>query len=479
MLSNGLREFQGRRVLFLQGPLGPFFARLASDLHSAGAEVFKVNFNGGDWLCALGAPWTDVCNFTGSLADWPAAFVDLLDRNRIDTVFLFGDCRPVHVATLLIARRRGIEIGVFEEGYLRPDFITLERGGVNNRSSLPKDPDFYRSQPRASIPPNRALGSTFRHAAVWGMVYYSAASLGRLAFRHYRHHRRLGIAESTYWLRSYWRKLRYARLERHVEGVLSGANSRSFFLVALQTCGDAQIRIHSRFRTVPRFIEHVIRSFARSGPDEHVLVIKHHPLDRGYSDYTELIRRLARRHGIESRCFYIHDQHLPTLLRASQGVVVINSTVGLSAVGEGVPVKVCGDAIYDMAGLTFQGELDAFWKAAGDFRPDMSLWSAFRSYLIDHTQYNGNFYKRLAGTRYRSGVNWASGEAQTEAPTIPLTEPGRAVSRAAEVVTPMRAADPGIGGSLVPGAERATASGHNSIQIVRPAAERMEDLATG
>jgi capsular polysaccharide export protein len=86
---------------------------------------------------------------------------------------------------------------------------------------------------------------------------------------------------------------------------------------------------------------------------------------------------------------------------------VVNSTAGLSAVGEGVPVKVCGEAIYDIQGLTFQGALDAFWPHAHLARPNPKLYRAFRAYLISHTQHQGSFYKRLEGVSYHSGVMWA------------------------------------------------------------------------
>lgn len=42
--------FASKRVLLLQGPVGPFFWNLAKDLRSVGATVFKFNFNAGDWL---------------------------------------------------------------------------------------------------------------------------------------------------------------------------------------------------------------------------------------------------------------------------------------------------------------------------------------------------------------------------------------------------------------------------------------------
>lgn len=407
MINNGLNEFGGKRVLMLQGPVGPFFSRLATDLVLVGAVVFKVNFHGGDWLFSHNPAFSRVFNFRGSLDAWPAYVDDLLVRLNIDMVFLFGDCRPVHVAALRKTQQRGIQAGVFEEGYLRPDYITLERDGVNNNSSLPSDPRFYLNQPTREVPAARSLGTTYGQAAQWGMLYFAAASLARLWFPRYRHHRRLGIADGPSWVVSFWRKHYYRFTERHVMPRLMGELSDRFFLVSLQTRGDAQMSVHSSYDSVDQFIEHVLGSFARCAPPGSVIALKHHPLDRGYSDYTVLIDRLVRTLGLQGRCFYIHDQHLPSLLQHTCGVVVVNSTAGLSAVGEGVPVKVCGEAIYDIQGLTFQGALDTFWKHAHLARPNPDLYQAFRSYLISHTQHQGSFYKRLPGVSYHSGVLWA------------------------------------------------------------------------
>jgi hypothetical protein len=51
-----------------------------------------------------------------------------------------------------------------------------------------------------------------------------------------------------------------------------------------------------------------------------------------------------------------------------------------------------GRALYDMEGLTFQGELGQFWTAVTRF--DRDLWRRFRAYLITQTQLNGAFYGR-------------------------------------------------------------------------------------
>lgn len=407
MINDGLNEFRSKRVLMLQGPVGPFFARFAADLTLSGAVVFKLNFNAGDWLFSWSSSFSRVFNFSGSMTDWPEYLDDLLQRLNIDTVFLFGDCRPLHAVAHETFKRRDIQVGVFEEGYLRPDYITLERDGVNNNSSLPSNPAFYLAQPQRQAARAEPLGSTYGRAAKWGMLYFAAASLGRFFFRHYQHHRRLGFADAPFWLLSFWRKFYYKLSERHVMARLVTRYSKKFFLVSLQTRGDAQVSVHSEFQSVEHFIEHTVASFARNAASDSLLALKHHPLDRGYSDYTLLIRRLTRAHRLEGRCFYLHDQHLPTLLQHTCGVVVVNSTAGLSAVGEGVPVKVCGESIYNLQGLTFQGAIDKFWKFCHLAVPNPALYQAFRNYLISHTQHQGSFYKRLPGVSYQSGVMWA------------------------------------------------------------------------
>jgi capsular polysaccharide export protein len=308
---------------------------------------------------------------------------------------LFGDCRPIHRAARDIAHRRGVRVGAFEEGYVRPNFITFERFGVNGYSLVPRQPDFYYALPGAVRAPENEVGNTFWSAALWATLYYVASALAAPLFRRYRHHRPLTLREAWPWLRSGWRKLSCAWAERGVMPRLTGELSRRFFLVPLQLTSDSQVSEHSPFASVADFIRHVVESFAHYAPSDLTLVIKHHPLDRGYHDYGRLIRTLAREHRLGGRLLYIHDQHLPALFEHMRGAVVINSTAGFSALTHGAPLKTLGVAIYDLDGLTYQDTLDEFWRAAAGFRPDTALLQRFRAYVIRQTQINGTFY---AGT---------------------------------------------------------------------------------
>jgi capsular polysaccharide export protein len=415
MLKNGLSSFKGKRVLLLQGPVGPFFHRLAGDLTQAGAQVFKVNFNGGDWLFYPGADF----NFRARPQFWPSYFEQLLDQLHVDIVMLFGDCRPIHRAAHEIAHRRGIEIGVFEEGYIRPHYITLERFGVNGNSPLPRSPLFYLNNPPPQIDEPLPLGNTFRHAVLWTTLYYIAAGLLRPFFRYYRHHRPLRWREALPWLRSWWRKGYYAYVERGVQQLLTGKYAGRYFLVPLQVHNDAQISNHSDYDSIEDFIDEVLRSFAHHAQRGKIVVFKHHPMDRGYSDYSAFISRRARELGLLGRCLYIHDQHLPSLLDHTCGVVVVNSTVGLSALLHGAPVKICGKALYDMKGLTFTKHLDKFWREAQHAKPNRRLLKCFHDYLVEHSQLNGSFYKRLSIVASDTGVRWRVGPDTIEAASDP------------------------------------------------------------
>lgn len=406
MMEQGFQAFRGKRVLLLQGPVGPFFASLALDLRGAGAQVFKVNFNGGDWWYSPPDAFARTFNYRGGMDAWPAYFLRLAQRLGIDIVMLLGDCRPIHEPILAICDQIGVERAVFEEGYLRPDHITVERGGVNSHSSMPRDPGAFRAYRDMVAPPMQALGSTFGAAARLAMAYYFMGSLLKPWFWSYRHHRPLGILDGLHWIRSYLRKHRYARRDAGVAQALCEQHDKKFFVVALQLSADAQVVVHSDYERIEDFIVQVAESFARHAEPDQVLVFKHHPLDRGYSDYSAIITALSHRLGIVDRCLYVHDPHLPTLLGHALGVVTINSTVGMSALELGCSVKSCGRAIYDIQGLTFQGDLDDFWKYAHVSRPERDLVKAFRNYLLTHNQHNGSFYRKIPRQPLRSGVIW-------------------------------------------------------------------------
>jgi capsular polysaccharide export protein len=402
VIEGGIKAFAGRRVLLLQGPVGPFFKRFAKDLTDVGCEVHKINFNAGDWLFYPGG-----IPYRGKMEDWPSWFENQLRVLRIELVFLFGDCRPIHQPAHEVAKRLGVEVSVFEEGYLRPDFITLERDGVNANSPMTRQPEDYLAVPNRILTV-RPMPSGFWVMVWWGFNYFLFGGMGRWLYPHYQHHRPLKLRECLPWILSPLRKAWYKWRQRGLQNMLAGPWGKMFYFVPLQVHNDAQVLTHADVGGMEGFIASTIASFANHAEADNRLVFKHHPMDRGYRNYTRLIRDLAQSHGCADRVLYIHDQHTPTLIRACRGVIVVNSTVGLTAVGMGCPTKAVGEAVWDMPGLTYQGSLDKFWTEAESAVPNKVLHRKFKSELIARTQINGNFYKQLAPELSATGLIWNS-----------------------------------------------------------------------
>jgi capsular polysaccharide export protein len=402
---SGWFHFAGKKVLLLQGPHGPFFKRVKTELLASGAaKVIKVNFNGGDWLYSP----SDSIAYTGSASGWPTFLARLMDQEQFDCVMVFGDCRPIHVAARAVVKDRGAEFWVFEEGYVRPNFITLEQHGVNGHSYLPSQRDAYDTWQVEVLATEKNVPKSFGAAAQYAMAYFTASLVMWPMFRQYKHHRSLSILDGLLWVRSFVRKQIYAYKEAKSLTDLQPSGNRPYFLAILQVASDAQVTAHSRYTSIPEFIAETVRSFSQyvtsSGKDA-ALVIKHHPMDRGYSDYSRLIADLEAQYKLAGRLLYIHDQHLPELLGHALGVVTINSTVGLSALDHGTPVIALGEAVYNMQGLTCQDSLSEFWEQPNEYVADPDLHEKFHNYVISHTQINGNFYVALPGTEPK-GLPW-------------------------------------------------------------------------
>ena len=378
-----------QRLLLLQGPNGPFFHHLAQRLRALGAQVAKVNFNAGDDL--FFPPEQALC-FRATAPDWPAFLQQVLRHQRTAAIVLFGQDRPLHRAAIDVARAMGLQVVVFEEGYLRPCWITMEHGGVNGDSAL-MGPLPSHTAPPATQPPH-SPPTDFRHGfvamALCSMAYWTWGSLWRSRYPHYQHHKPLTFGELWPWARGYLRKVLYGLGQRHLIGRLSRPGAPRFFLVPLQMAGDSQITHHSPWPSIEAFIDAVLTSFAAHAPADTHLVFKHHPMDVGHAHYGTHIHGLARRFGLGSRVGYIHGGHLPSLLTQARGVVVVNSTVGLQAMHHGTPVLALGRAIYDKPGLTSGGNLDRFW--AHPQPPEPQTLGPFMNTLVQRSQVNASFY---------------------------------------------------------------------------------------
>lgn len=381
----------GKKYLLLQGPMGPFFNDLASYLETLEREAVNVVFNGGDRFYCRRRNYLTYQQTPGEFSGW---LKDTWQSYPFDTILCFGDCRLLHQTARTWAKSKGIRFLVFEEGYLRPHFITIEEDGVNAFSSLPRDPDFYHAQPDPPSPEVFPLKSSCVKRYVHASWYYLMSWITRYEFANYRHHKSFSPwYEAGCWARAWWRKHWYSFRQRKVLGKLQSTLDQRYYLAILQVYNDSQIKTHSPYNDVRDYINDVIFSFSRKAPVSDFLVIKHHPMDRGHRLYGPLIKRLSKKYGVKNRVIYVHDLSMPDLLTHSKAVVTINSTAGISALIHNKPLKVMGNAMYDIKGLTYQGHLHQFWSS--EFKPDMKLFKKFRGYLLENTQINAVYYGEM------------------------------------------------------------------------------------
>ncbi len=378
-----------RSFLFLQTIASPFFRRLGAALVRDGHRVVKVNYCQGDALYWSGP---ETVAFTGRLEDLPRFYERLCAGHDVGDIVLFGDCRPIHRPAVAHARSAGLRLWVFEEGYLRPDWITLEHDGVNGNSRLLRGAAFFRSRARdlSPVPPPIRVGAGLGRRIAFDIAYNVTRSALAFRFPHYRTHRPYPIwHEYATWVARLARlRAQGRRADRIVTSLLR--EEVPYFLFPLQLDSDFQIRVHTPFGGMLAAIEHVIDAFAADASRETKLVIKNHPLDNGMIAYRKHIARLAKARGVGARVQFLEGGDLDTLMDRARGVVVVNSTVGLSALLRGRPVAVLGTALYDIDGLTNRDGLAGFWRNPRG--PDRALLDDFVRVLTHDTQVNGNYY---------------------------------------------------------------------------------------
>ena len=215
---------------------------------------------------------------------------------EVTDLVVYGDCRPVHRQAIALARARGVRVHVFEEGYIRPDWVTLEEGGVNGYSSLPRHAGFYLEAVRdLTEPAHVEIGPSLRLQVHQCIKYYAASMLLKPVFPAYRTHRPCHpVREAWYWVRRYPRLRLEQKRSRLVEDELL-SRRRPYFLVCMQLSDDSQISSHSPFSDMKEFLASVIDSFARQASADTWLVIKNHPLDHGGVDYRGFIAERSPR----------------------------------------------------------------------------------------------------------------------------------------------------------------------------------------
>jgi len=380
-------------VLFLQGPNCGFFQQLADRLEEYGHRCVRVNLCFGDWL-----HWRreGSFNYRGSYRNWKQYIAKFMDRENVTDLIINGDKRLYHKTAIKMANARGIRVIATDFGYLRPDWITFELGGMSGSSLFPRTPqgiksladevadiDFKERYVDDNV--NFATAEAISGFTTW-LFYFLYPSYKPF---HINNPVLLGLA----YARTYLKKLLFQYRTRNKIRILHNeCCDRPFYLFPLQLESDFQIRAYSSFPNQTAAIEDVLVSFAENAADNTRLLFKVHPLDPGLVNWKKTIIALSETVGVSGRIIFLPDGPLAQVILNCIGVVTINSTVGLKALQHGKKVKVMGQAVYNVPGLVFPGGLDDFWRS--DFQVDRELFSAFMKALGATVQIRGAWFSK-------------------------------------------------------------------------------------
>ncbi|MFP7671813.1 capsule biosynthesis protein [Marivita sp. S0852] len=382
-----------RRVfLFLQGPHGPFFSELAAKLSETGAACWRVAFNAGD-----GARWTDrdtLLPFRQSEDAWIDQFSQWITETGATDLVLYGDTRRRHADAIKLARKAGLVIHVFEEGYLRPYWATYERNGSNGNSRLmditldQMERALLERSALPTMPPDR--WGDLRQHMVHGALYHWHVLFRNQSFPHFRPHRDQTVAQEFRL-----QVLRLLRRPRHmIERRWTTQRIRKggwpYHVVLLQLEHDASFRAFSDFASQTEFVNLVVDGFAKGAASHHRLVFKAHPLEDGRAPLEQTIRKRAAKHGLSDRVFFVRGGKLAYLLQAARSAVTVNSTAAHQALWRGLPVRSFGTSVYDKPGLVSHQPLPDFFTSPKP--PDPEAHAIYRQFLLETSQLPGGFY---------------------------------------------------------------------------------------
>ncbi len=401
-----------RVFLFLQGPSSPIFAKIADRLEQRGHLCLRINLNPGDrifWRRKGGYNYRG----RGGIA-WKTYVTRFMHEHGVTDLVLLGEERDYHQIAVGVAKASNIDVSIIEMGYLRPDWLTLEKDGMSSNSHFPADPAAILGAARSLPEPDwkKRHTQSFVAEAAYDLLYNLPNVFLWFLYPHYRRHALFHpLAEYAGWvMRLIGEGKRKSQAKSLIDTLLAG--DAPFFVYPLQLQTDFQLRAHSPYNDQREAIEAVLSSFAGHAPPASRLIVKVHPLDNGLINWQSFLTHLASRLGVGERVTFLDGGDLNALLAKAAGTVTVNSTVGLTALQMGRPVKVLGAAIFDIAGLSDQAGLGEFWRKP--MPPVEDLRTAFFRLLAATIQVRGNFYSAggtdagadaIAGRLHEQSVN--------------------------------------------------------------------------
>jgi capsular polysaccharide export protein len=361
-------------------------------LRTTDAQVWRVGFNAGD--AAFWGRDPNYIPFEADISAWPQTLGAILRARAITDIVLYGDTRPLHAEAVKQAKAAGLRIHVFEEGYMRPYWVTYERDGSNGHSALMNisvtDMKNRLAQSDGDMPTPPAQWGDMRQHIFYGALYHWFVMFMNAGYPAFQTHRALPIGKEAALYTKRLLLMPFLALERMWTTRRIKAGGFPYHIALLQLEHDASFQAHSSFANMDAFISMVIDGFADGAPAHHHLILKAHPLENGAYPLRQKINDKADAHGIAGRVHYVRGGKLAQVLDEACSAVTVNSTAGQQALWRGIPLKSFGTAVFNKPEFISEQTLPEFFE--NPTHPDTGAYRDYRQFLLETSQVPGGYY---------------------------------------------------------------------------------------
>lgn len=243
----------------------------------------------------------------------------LINNNNIKSVVLWNIVSAANAAVYALVDKNKTKINILENGFFRPDTVTLDHAGLNVNS------DYYNKSSK--------IKKINKHT-IYNDIKPLVTKKGYLKYRFLEFLPFWPLNNAYYSLSKQYKK---QKLKKTHIGNIDLSNIKYAFL-ALQLMEDSQNVYYSKYEKYNEIICDALNLIEGS---DLKLVVKPHPLDINIQKCLKEISELKNNNVI------ISGNNTEDLISLSNFVICVNSTVGFEALLMNKEVHLLGNSIYE------------------------------------------------------------------------------------------------------------------------------------
>ena len=307
--------------------------------------------------------------------------------NKINKIVMMNDLRWQHAIAIHLAKKLNIKYFVFELGLFRPNTITLDSKGVNYNNSVPRNKEFYLNLKEFNKFEYTKINSSIieKQRNIIIAKYMILNTIGKL----------FGIytpANNRNSILDYFKRFKNTYFKK--KNMKNITFKKKYIFAPLQVKTDTQTLVHSDYNNMVEFMEDTIqgvKEYRKKYNSNIELVFKEHPMDCGKVSYDDFYVKYKGYTWIK----FLKNGNTKEIIKNSDMVITINSTVGLEAIEEYKPVICMGRAFYNIDGISLKSNRNDLSKDMDrEFNRSINknLIDNFLNYLKYEYSMEGNLY---------------------------------------------------------------------------------------